>query len=113
MADTITLRNNDRASEHQVYAADGTSFQIQPGAVVSGVDAKFNWNLPPKVTLVNSGTIAVDVPNTNPATVENSGQTAKSARSTPSVSSLEAVIPNASLSTISGTSSGGNKNASN
>lgn len=59
MSQKITLRNKDRMSEYQIFAADGSSFQIQPGATVSNVDEKFNWNLPRKVEVVTGGTINV------------------------------------------------------
>ncbi len=113
MSDVVSLKNNDRGSEHQVRAADGSSFQIQPGATVHNVDPKFLWGLPPQVKKIVSDAIAVESSITNPAVIEESGASAKSARSTPGVATSGAVIPNASTSTMPGSQSGGNKNASN
>lgn len=59
MSQKITLRNTDRSSEYQIFAADGSSFQIQPGAVVPNVDPKFDWDLPPKVQIIGGRTVAV------------------------------------------------------
>ena len=113
MPDVVSLRNHDKTSEHQVRASDGSSFQIQPGATVHNVDSKFLWGLPPSVKQIVTDGIPVDQPISNPAVIEESGASAKSARSVPGVATSDAVIPNASTSTMPGSQSGGNKNASN